>query len=125
MLATALVCATVPTTDLERSMRFYEQTLGMTGARLGLEGGLYYEAGGGSVLHIYETTAATPEHTVAIFIVEDLDEVMSGLRGRGVSFEELDLPDRQTQRGVLSDPQGFRGAWFRDPDGNIIALRSY
>jgi catechol 2,3-dioxygenase-like lactoylglutathione lyase family enzyme len=119
MLKTALACATVPTTDLERSARFYEETLGMTGSRLALEGGLYYEGGGGTMLHIYEATATAPEHTVAVFIVEDLDEVMAGLASRGVVFEEYDLPEPDAEEG------DFRGAWFKDPDGNIVGLRSY
>jgi catechol 2,3-dioxygenase-like lactoylglutathione lyase family enzyme len=119
MLKTALACATVPTTDLDRSARFYEQTLGLTGSRLGLEGGLYYEGAGGTMLHIYETRAQTPEHTVAVFIVEDLDEVMSGLASRGVVFEDHDVPE------VDDDGGEFRGAWFKDPDGNIVGLRSY
>ena len=118
MLKTALACATVPSSDLERSRRFYEETLGMTGSRLGLEGGLYYEAGGGSLLHLYETTAVASEHAVATFIVEDLDEVMAGLRSRGLSFGDDDIA------GDAHDAS-FRGAWFKDPDGNVIALRSY
>ena len=113
MLKTALACATVPTTDLDRSARFYEETLGLTGSRLGLEGGLYYEGAGGTMLHIYEARAPSAEHTVAVFIVEDLDEVTSGLATRGVAFEEDEESD------------GFRGARFRDPDGNMVALRSY
>lgn len=124
MLRSALVCATVPTTDLERSRRFYEETLGLTGSLLGLEGGLYYEGGGATMLHIYETKAVAAEHTVAVFIVEDLDDVMSGLRTRGVSFEEYDLPDLRTENGVFTDPGGFRQAWLKDPDGNTIGLRS-
>jgi catechol 2,3-dioxygenase-like lactoylglutathione lyase family enzyme len=125
MPATALVCATLPTTDLERAKRFYEETVGLTGSRLGLEGGLFYEAAGGTMLHIYETSASTPEHTAAVFLVADLDETMAGLRRRGVSFEEHDLPDRKSENGVFTDPAGFRGAFFKDPDGNIVALRSY
>jgi catechol 2,3-dioxygenase-like lactoylglutathione lyase family enzyme len=119
MLKTALACATVPTTDLERSARFYEETLGLTGSRLALDGGLYYEGGGGTMLHIYETKAATPGHTVAVFLVEDLDGVMAGLERRGVSFADVDDADAAAEDG------GFRGAWFRDPDGNVVALRSY
>jgi catechol 2,3-dioxygenase-like lactoylglutathione lyase family enzyme len=119
MLKTALVCATVPATDLERSARFYEETLGLTGSRLGLEGGLYYEGGGGTMLHLYEARAPAAQHVVALFIVEDLDEVVSGLESRGVTFED---DDRFEQDG---DSDGFRAARFRDPDGNVVALRSY
>jgi catechol 2,3-dioxygenase-like lactoylglutathione lyase family enzyme len=115
MLKDAFVCATVPTTDLERSRRFYEETLGLTGSRLGLEGGLYYEAGGGSVLHIDESAAGATDQSIALFLVEDLDGVMTGLRGRGVAFEERD----DSAQG------GYRSAWFRDPDGNLLGLRSY
>lgn len=119
MLATALACATVPSTDLERSSRFYEETLGLTGTRLGLEGGLYYEGGGGTMLHIYETEAATTEHIVAVFLVEDLDSVIAGLKGRGVEFGGYE------PAGAQAEDLGFRGAWFKDPDGNVVTVRSY
>jgi catechol 2,3-dioxygenase-like lactoylglutathione lyase family enzyme len=119
MLRDALACATVPTTDLERSARFYEETLGLTGARLGLEeGGLYYEGGGGTMLHIYETKATAGRHAVAVFLVDDLDGVMAGLERRGVVFDDYDDEDD-------GGGDGSRGAWFRDPDGNVVALRSY
>ena len=119
MLKTALACATVPSTDLERSRHFYEETLGMTGARLGLEGGLYYEAGGGTMLHIYETDAATPGHTVAVFFVEDLDSVIAGLEGRGVVFDERGASE------VEPEDAEVRASRFKDPDGNVVAVRSY
>jgi catechol 2,3-dioxygenase-like lactoylglutathione lyase family enzyme len=123
MLRNALVCATVPATDLERSSRFYEEALGMRGARLGLEGGLYYEAGGGSLMYLYESEVPASEHVVATFIVDDLDEVIAGLRGLGVAFEEYDLPELRTANGVFSG-DGFQAAWFKDPDGNVIGLRT-
>jgi catechol 2,3-dioxygenase-like lactoylglutathione lyase family enzyme len=126
MPATALVCATLPTTDLERAKRYYEETVGLTGSRLGLEGGLFYEAAGGTMLHIYESSAAVPEHIGAVFLVASLDETMAGLRSRGVSFEEYDALHMKTdENGVFTDPAGFRGACFKDPDGNVVALRSY
>ena len=118
MLANAIVCATVPTTDLERSARFYEQTLGLTGTRLGLDGGVYYEGGGGTMLHMYETTVPATGHTVAVFLVEDLDGVIAGLEARGVTFG-YDVPEAEGAEG------GFRGARFEDPDGNVVAVRSY
>jgi hypothetical protein len=57
-----------------------------------------------------------------VFLVEDLEEEMSELRNRGVSFEEYDLPNLKTQNGVYSDSSGFRGSWVKDPDGNILGL---
>jgi hypothetical protein len=62
------------------------------------------------------------QHTVAVFLVEDLEEEMSELRSRGVSFEEYDLPDLKTKNGLYSDSSGFKGSWVKDPDGNVLGL---
>jgi catechol 2,3-dioxygenase-like lactoylglutathione lyase family enzyme len=124
MLANALVCATIPTTDLERAKSFYGQTLGLPEGRVGVEGGVFYEAGEGTMFRVYERPAGhtTAQQTVAVFLVEDLEQEMSELRKRGVSFEEYDLPNLKTEEGVYSDSSGFKGSWVKDPDGNILGL---
>jgi catechol 2,3-dioxygenase-like lactoylglutathione lyase family enzyme len=125
MLANMPVCATLPTTDLDSSKRFYRDGLGLTESAVHADGGVFFEAGGGTIVRIYERppgyTAA--EHTVAGFLVEDLAEEMSELRRRGVSFEEYDLPHLKTENGIYTDPRrGVRGAWVKDPDNNMLAL---
>lgn len=123
MLADAPVFATLPTTDLQRARRFYGDTLGLPEADFGVEGGVFYRAGAGTMFRVYERPPSTAEHTVAVFLVEDLEREMSELRERGVSFEEYDLPNLNTQDGVYSDEQsGFKGSWVKDPDGNILGL---
>ncbi len=124
LLTNALVCATVPTTNLERARRFYEEMLGLKAAISDERRGVYYQAGGGTMLNLYERQHATIEHSVATFLVENLEKVMSDLRSRGVSFEEYDLPDLKTENGVYSDETGFKVSWFKDPDGNILNLVS-
>jgi catechol 2,3-dioxygenase-like lactoylglutathione lyase family enzyme len=125
VLANVPVCATLPTADLERARRFYGEALGLTEGPIGVAGGVFFKAGGGTLIRIYERprgyTAA--EYTVAGFLVEDLEEEMSELRRRGVTFEEYDLPHLKTENGVYTDEQrGAKGSWVRDPDGNILAL---
>jgi catechol 2,3-dioxygenase-like lactoylglutathione lyase family enzyme len=124
MLANALVCATIPTTDLERAKRFYGETLGLPEGRLGVEGGVFYETGQGTMFRVYERPAGhmPAEQTVAVFLVEDLEREMSELRKRGVTFEEYDLPNLKTKNGVYSDSSGFKGSWVKDPDGNVLGL---
>ncbi len=123
MLANALVCATLPTTDLERAKRFYGETLGLPEANFGAGGGVFYTAGRGTMFCVYERPPSTADHTVAAFLVEDLDAQMSELRTRGVKFEEYDLPGLKTENGIYSDPNsGFKGSWIKDPDGNILGL---
>ncbi len=121
-LANALVCANVPTSDLQRARHFYEETLGLKAAISDERRGVYYQAGGGTMLNLYERQHTTAEHSVATFLVENLEDVMSDLRSRGVSFEEYDLPDLKTENGVYSDQTGFKVSWFKDPDGNILGI---
>lgn len=125
MLANAPVCATLPTSNLERSRRFSGEALGLTEAPVSVGGGIFFMAGGGTILRIYERPPgyAAAEYTVVGFLVKDLDEEMSELRRRGVTFEEYDLPHLRTVSGVYTDEErGAKGSWVRDPDGNILAL---
>lgn len=125
MLANVPVCPSLPTTDLERARRFYGQALGLAEGPISVAGGVFFTAGEGTILRIYERPSGyTPaEYTVVGFLVEDLDAEMSELRRRGVAFEEYDLPHLRTVRGVYTDERrGAKGAWIRDPDGNILAL---
>ena len=123
VLGDARVDATIPTTDLARAREFYGGTLGLRsadGPGRGRE--LVYECGGGTRLLVYERpSAGTAEHTLAHFIVADLEATVQDLRRRGVTFEEYDLPDIRTVEGIATFDD-FRAAWFKDPDGNIIGL---
>jgi catechol 2,3-dioxygenase-like lactoylglutathione lyase family enzyme len=123
MLGVTRVDATVPTTDLDRARDFYGGTLGLRPSQRPTAGReAVYECGEGTRLLVYERpSAGTAEHTLAHFIVADLDATVQELRGRGVTFEEYDLPEIKTVDGIATFDD-FRAAWFRDPDGNIIAL---
>jgi hypothetical protein len=44
------------------------------------------------------------------------------LRARGIVFEEYDLPGVKTVDGIADHESGARGAWFKDPDGNILQI---
>jgi len=125
MLANVPVCATLPTSDLARARRFYREALGLTEGPISVGGGVFFTAGGGTILRLYERPPGyTPaEYTVVGFLVEDLEEEMSELRSRGVTFEEYDLPHLKTENGVYTDEQrGAKGSWIRDPDGNVLAV---
>jgi catechol 2,3-dioxygenase-like lactoylglutathione lyase family enzyme len=122
MLANAPVYASLPTTDLARSRGFYEHTLGLKVEPEEEEGALTFRAGGGTLLLVYQRPPSRAEHTVAFFVVEDFDRAFSGLRERGVVFEDYDMPELKTENGVATSPDGKRVAWFKDPDGNILGL---
>lgn len=124
MLSTAPVAATLPVRDLKAAQEFYSQKLGLERAHGSVkEGYLEYRAGGGTLLMMFASDSnQKSDNTAATFEVEDLDDEMKTLRQRGVDFEEYDLPGIKTVDGVADLGEMGRGAWLKDPDGNVIAL---
>ncbi|MBA3552677.1 MAG: VOC family protein [Actinobacteria bacterium] len=121
MLESATAHATIAVTDLERARKFYEGTLGLKPMEERSDG-VRFEAGKGTWFLIYPSQfAGTAKSTYMTFEVEDLETAVKELRGRGVVFEEYDLPGLKTTEGI-AEIQGVRGAWFKDPDGNILAV---
>ena len=125
MLGNARIAAIVPVSDLERAVEFYGTTLGLRivdqNADLPDNPEAVFEAGDG-VLFVYKSAAAGEGRaTVAGFVVTDLDAAMAGMRERGVTFEDYDFPGLKTENGV-ADLGSVRAAWFKDPDGNILAV---
>jgi hypothetical protein len=55
------------------------------------------------------------------FFCQDAEAEAADLRARGVKLEEFDIPGATVTDGVY-DMNGQRGAWFRDPEGNLLAV---
>jgi catechol 2,3-dioxygenase-like lactoylglutathione lyase family enzyme len=112
--------ATLPAKDLERTRRFYEDVLGAQAVTED-PGGIIYRSGD-SYFSLYPTEhAGTAEHTLGAFMVRDVEATVAELRGKGVTFEDYDLPGLKTVNGI-ADLGGIRGAWFKDPEGNILSV---
>jgi hypothetical protein len=47
---------------------------------------------------------------------------MATLRERGVVFEDVDYGDVKTSDGVITMPNGSKGCWFKDTEGNTLGL---
>jgi predicted enzyme related to lactoylglutathione lyase len=120
-LAASPVSAVLPAEDVERARHFYSEALGLEVSPLPDPDAFFVHAGGGTRLLVYKRARTVAEHTVAGFEVDDLGAVMTELRGRGVMFEEYDLPGLRTVDGVAEMPDS-RTAWFTDSEGNIIAI---
>jgi catechol 2,3-dioxygenase-like lactoylglutathione lyase family enzyme len=120
MLEGAEFVAMVPVSDLDRSVRWYRETLGLEPAWRG-EGVAQYRSGS-TRFDLYVTASAgTAQHTLAAWIVDDIEDAVARLRGRGVVFEEYDFPGLKTMDGI-ADLGYERAAWFRDPDRNILSV---
>jgi catechol 2,3-dioxygenase-like lactoylglutathione lyase family enzyme len=103
--------------DLERSLRFYGETLGLHVYReygSGAERGVVFFIGGG---YLEVTGRAPPVDVDKISLwlqVPDLEEVHARLADAGVDI--VDPPERK--------PWGLEEMWIRDPDGlSIVVVR--
>lgn len=106
--------------DLGRARKFYEEVLGFKVTRED-EVAVMYESGGVRFSIYPSQFAGTNQATSAGFIVPDVVAEKKSLEDKGVTFENYDLPDVKTEDGVASIGEE-RAAWFKDPDGNILAL---
>jgi hypothetical protein len=75
-------------------------------------------------LSIFKRPPVERGHTMAHFEVADIEAVMTNLRSRGVAFEEYASGPIATTNGIANYAPGIRGAWFKDPDGNVLGLAS-
>ena len=63
------------------------------------------------------------------FEVADIDAVVADLHSRGVQLESFEIPDLETQDGIVVVPDNYpskgtgeRGAFLRDSEGNLLAI---
>jgi catechol 2,3-dioxygenase-like lactoylglutathione lyase family enzyme len=122
MLADREAVATIPVKDLEAARRFYGVTLGLTSS--GDEDPEFssYRCGSSSILVYRSKYAGTNQATAVTWLVGDeVDPIVRDLRGKGVRFEHYQLPDTKLE-GDVHVTGDQRAAWFKDPDGNIIAV---
>jgi catechol 2,3-dioxygenase-like lactoylglutathione lyase family enzyme len=122
MLSKGKAHPTLPVTDIERAKKFYGETLELKLREELAPGHLLYDAGEGTFLVVYEKpTPTNAENTAASFIVDDVEATVKGLKDRGVKFEEYDFPGLKTVNSIAT-MGNVKGAWFKDPDGNILAV---
>ena len=114
--------ATIPTQDIKRARLFYEQKLGLTPREEGQDGSVEYQAGDTTFLVFPSMGKASGDHTQLGLDVEDIKATADELKSRGVTLEEYDYPDFKTNQGIVDLPDGSQGAWFKDTEGNLIAL---
>jgi len=62
------------------------------------------------------------DHTQVRFWTSDVEADVKDLADRGVTFEEYDYPTLKTVNHVATTAGVGRSAWFKDPDGNTVAL---
>jgi catechol 2,3-dioxygenase-like lactoylglutathione lyase family enzyme len=126
LLQSASTHAMIAVQSLDRAKEFYSGTLGLVPSEQRAGSAIRYEMRGGTWFLIYQSGfAGTAQSTYMRFEVEDVYATVNELRERGVVFEDYDLPGVKTVDGVAEHADGARGAWFKDPDGNILQIGQY
>jgi methylmalonyl-CoA/ethylmalonyl-CoA epimerase len=108
----------VPVSDIDRAVAFYRDTLGMRFLFQAPPGLGFFDCGGVRLMLDAPAKAQAGQASVIYYKVADLQVAFDTLSSRGVVFEAkphliAKLPDHELWM-----------AFFRDPDGNLLALMS-
>ena len=121
MLQKSPLYAYIPVKDVGRARQFYEQKLGFRPRREDA-GGVVYEFGERTACFMYPTlNAGTSKASQAFWQVDNIEREVADLKARGVKFEEYALPGMKMENGIAT-AGGAKAAWFKDSEGNILAL---
>ena len=117
--------ATIAVRNIEIARQFYQDVVGLTLQPSVEEGDvLSFKSGNTNVIVYRSQYAGTNQATTATWDVDDdLDGVVAALKSKGVTFEHYDMPGVTLTGDVHATPNS-RVAWFKDPDGNILAVGS-
>jgi catechol 2,3-dioxygenase-like lactoylglutathione lyase family enzyme len=126
-LSDSKVTATIAVSDLGRAREFYEGKLGLSATNEEEQAQVVtYGCGGGSELLVYASEhAGKATATVATWEVSGLEQLVDELTAKGVRFERYDEPLKTDEKGILRSEGMGAVAWFKDPDGNTIAVGEF
>ncbi|MEO8897694.1 MAG: VOC family protein [Candidatus Dormibacter sp.] len=123
MISKNKVSAVLVSTDLDRSRVFYGEMVGLKLSPDTIKNHLLFECGDGTTILVYgRGKANSADHTQVRFWSADIERDVAELAGRGVVFDEYDTETFKTVNHIVTSPAIGRSAWFKDPDGNTIAV---
>jgi len=120
MLGSASPVAFLPSGDLDRSRRFYEDTLRLRCIEQNPIAVVFDINGISLRITLVDAPPASP-FTVFGWVVADIHASIAGLLAVGVSFQRFPGMT-QDEHGAWGAPGGALVAWFLDPDANLLSL---
>ena len=126
LLSGKAAAATIAVRDFPEALRFYGESLGLKAVHVDANSGVADFRSGDSTVLVYRSEfAGTNKATSATWGVGgDLEAIVTALQAKGVAFEHYpDLPGL-TLNGDIHEAGDFKGAWFKDPDGNILHIHN-
>ena len=124
MLGHRDVTATVAVRDLKAARRWYEDKLGLSPIHTEGDAAVSYRTGNTQLLVYRSEFAGTNKASAATWMMNgELEKTVQDLKAKGIKFERYEFPDVKHE-GDVHVMGDTRAAWFKDPDGNILALVS-
>ena len=123
MLKDVDVMATIAVKDLEAARKLYGEKLGLDSTS-DQKGVLTCRSGNSKITVYASKFAGTNKATSATWVVPDAEAIVTSLQSKGVKFEHYDDLPGLTRKGDLHVAGSFKGAWLKDPDGNILHILS-
>jgi predicted enzyme related to lactoylglutathione lyase len=124
ILSNTPVVACLIANDLEVAKAFYTEKVGLKEVPGPDAGGILLEAGNGTKIFVYKSSAPKPQNTVASFSVPDVLAAVNELKQSGVTFEVYDMDPIKTDENNIAHVGDLQAAWFKDPEGNIIGINN-
>lgn len=111
--------------DLKEASEFYGTILGIDVSETD-EDGLELRFDDGGAVFIYRKDDHEPAtFTVLNLQVDDIEQAVDELSGRGITFEEYEGELQTDEKGIFRGDESGDGpniAWFKDPAGNFISV---
>lgn len=124
MLRKANATPMIAVKDLDRARKFYEETLGLE-TKEAMAGEVLEVKSGQTPITVYRSEfAGTNKATALTFEVDDVEKEVGELKDKGIFFEQFNVPGLEQRGDLYVGEGGFKTAWFKDPDGNILSLVS-
>lgn len=125
MINNASFMTMLPVSDVSRATAFYRDKLGMRDIGEMPDGGRAVRSDAGGEIGLLPAEPGDQSgHTVLTFEVDDIAGEVADLEGRGVRFDDYDLPNIRTDARHIASWAGEQAAWFHDSEGNVLCLRA-
>jgi len=126
MLQNCPIYAYIPAANVARARKFYEEKVGLKPSEEEIDGGVAYPFADHTAAFLYDAgdSAGTSKASQAFWKVEDVEREVAQLRSKGVQFEHYEPSEigGLTMKGDIAEGAGTKVAWFKDTEGNIMAL---
>ena len=122
MLGDVTVIATIAVSNAQQAKDFYGEKLGLSLLEEN-PAVLIWESGDGKLFTYIAPTAGSGDASVATWPVSDIAATVADIKAKGIAFEHYELPGATVEAdGAILAFGETKAAWFKDPDGNILAL---